>query len=134
MISVPQILSNLSITALNPMQEKSLESIEKNNNVILISPTGTGKTLAFLLPLIPSLNENLLGVQVLIIVPSRELAIQIESVFKQMGTPFKVNSCYGGHQVRVEEHNLSQPPAILVGTPGRLAHHIRKNNLGWHRK
>jgi ATP-independent RNA helicase DbpA len=129
MITVPQILLNLNITALNPMQEKSLESIETNNNVILISPTGTGKTLAFLLPLIPLLNENLLGVQVLIIVPSRELAIQIESVFKQMGTPFKINSCYGGHQVRVEEHNLSQPPAILVGTPGRLGHHIRKNNL-----
>ncbi|MBP6756857.1 MAG: DEAD/DEAH box helicase, partial [Bacteroidia bacterium] len=129
MISIPNILSNLRITELNPMQQKSLESIETTHHVILISPTGTGKTLAFLLPLIPLLNKNLLGVQALIIVPSRELAIQIESVFKQMGTPFKINSCYGGHQVRVEEHNLSQPPAILVGTPGRLGHHIRKNNL-----
>lgn len=129
MITVPKILSNLSITSLNPMQQQSLESIEENDNVILISPTGTGKTLAFLLPLLPFLNENLIAVQALIIVPSRELALQIEHVFKQMGTPFKINSCYGGHQVRVEEHNLSQPPAILVGTPGRLGHHIRKNNL-----
>jgi ATP-independent RNA helicase DbpA len=129
MINISKILSNLNIQALNQMQEETIESVEKNNSIVLISPTGSGKTLAFLLSILPKLDKELFGVQVLIIVPSRELALQIESVFKSMGTFFKVNSCYGGHQVRVEEQNFSQPPAVLIGTPGRLAHHIRKNNV-----
>lgn len=106
------------------MQEAALETIPKPNDVTLIAPTGSGKTLAFLLPLLSLLKPDTEGLQVLILVPSRELAIQIENVFKQMGTIFKVNSCYGGHAVRIEENNLQQAPAVLVGTPGRVAHHI----------
>ena len=63
-----------------------MEAIPKPNDVILISPTGSGKTLAFLLPILQLLDSNKMGVQVLIIVPTRELAIQIEQVFKQMKT------------------------------------------------
>ena len=63
------------------MQHKMLETIQKPNDVVLISPTGSGKTIAFLLPVLQLLKENNTGVQVLIIVPSRELAIQIEQVF-----------------------------------------------------
>lgn len=129
MISIPSILEQLKISSLNVMQETAIQSIEKNNDTVLISPTGSGKTLAFLLPVFSLLKKDIEGIQAIVIVPSRELAIQIESVFKQMGTPFKVNCCYGGHQVRVEENNLSEPPAILIGTPGRLSHHIRKNNI-----
>jgi ATP-independent RNA helicase DbpA len=62
-------------------------------------------------------------------VPSRELALQIESVFKKMGTDFKVTCCYGGHLRETEENNLKQPPALLIGTPGRLADHIRRGNI-----
>lgn len=118
------ILSTFNITALNEMQKAALEAIPKPNDIVLISPTGSGKTLAFLLPVLELLKPGVPGVQVLILVPSRELAIQIENVFKQMGTGFKINSCYGGHSVRIEENNLQQAPAVLVGTPGRVAHHI----------
>jgi superfamily II DNA/RNA helicase len=118
------ILSAFNITALNDMQKAALEAIPKPNDVMLISPTGSGKTLAFLLPVVSLLKPDIQGIQVLILVPSRELAIQIESVFKQMGTGFKINSCYGGHSVRIEENNLQQAPAMLVGTPGRVAHHV----------
>lgn len=118
------ILSAFNITALNDMQNAALETIPKPNDVILISPTGSGKTLAFLLPVASLLKPDAQGIQALILVPSRELAIQIESVFKQMGTSFKINACYGGHSVRIEENNLQQAPAVLVGTPGRVAHHI----------
>lgn len=111
------------------MQNAALETIPKPNDVILISPTGSGKTLAFLLPVASLLNPDAQGIQGLILVPSRELAIQIESVFKQMGTAFKINACYGGHSVRIEENNLQQAPAVLVGTPGRVAHHIRTKLL-----
>ena len=65
----------------------------------------------------------------MIIVPSRELAIQIEHVFKSLGTDFKISCCYGGHLRETEENNLIQPPALLVGTPGRLADHIRRGNI-----
>ena len=123
------ILSNFNITELNPMQKSTLEGVLKNQNLVLISPTGSGKTLAFLLPLLDLLKKEKEGVQALIIVPTRELAQQIEQVFKQMSTGFKINCCYGGHSVQIERNNLLEPPAILVGTPGRISHHIRKKNL-----
>lgn len=111
------------------MQNEMLSAIHKPNDVVLISPTGSGKTIGFLLPILQLIEIDKVGVQVLIIVPTRELAIQIEQVFKQMGTAHKVNCCYGGHAVYIEENNLKHPPAVLVGTPGRLAHHLRRKNL-----
>src|ERR1035437_9990283 len=122
-------LSHFNIQELNEMQKATLEAIPKPNDLILISPTGSGKTLAFLLPTLKLLDPKKTGVQVLILVPTRELAQQIEQVFKKMGTGFKINCCYGGHEVRIEKNNLLQPPAILVGTPGRLAHHINSENI-----
>lgn len=111
------------------MQNEMLAAVAKPNDVVLISPTGSGKTIGFLLPVLELLKDNMSGVQALILVPSRELAIQIEKVFKQMGTPYKINCCYGGHPLRIEENNLQHPPAVLVGTPGRISHHIRRKNL-----
>ncbi|MES2515035.1 MAG: DEAD/DEAH box helicase [Bacteroidota bacterium] len=123
------ILSHFNITELNQMQKAMMEAIPKPNDVVLVSPTGSGKTLGFLLPLLQLLEADKTGVQVLILVPSRELAIQIEQVFKQMGTTYKINCCYGGHSVRIEENNFQHPPAVLVGTPGRISHHLRRKNL-----
>lgn len=111
------------------MQEASLNASSKGGDVVLIAPTGSGKTLAFLLPLINKLKTEVNGVQTLILVPSRELALQIEQVFKQMGTGFKVNCCYGGHAVRIEKNNLAHPPAVLIGTPGRIAYHLEHQNF-----
>ena len=111
------------------MQNKMLATIAEPNDVVLISPTGSGKTIGFLLPVLQLLKADKNGVQVLILVPSRELAIQIDKVFKQMGTDFKINCCYGGHSLSIEENNLQYPPAIMVGTPGRVAHHLRRKNL-----
>ncbi|MEO5783627.1 MAG: DEAD/DEAH box helicase, partial [Ginsengibacter sp.] len=127
--STEKLLSNLKIDALNPMQLAAIETIEKNDNVILLSSTGSGKTLAFLIPLLHKLDPDNKKTQALIIVPSRELAIQIEQVFKSLGTDFKITCCYGGHLRETEENNLIQPPALLVGTPGRLADHIRRGNI-----
>jgi len=123
------ILNNLRIDALNEMQSATIDAFEKTNNLVLLSPTGSGKTLAFLLPVVNSLDVTNKKSQALIIVPSRELALQIESVFKAMGTGLKVTTCYGGHKREIEENNLIQPPALLIGTPGRLADHIRRENI-----
>ena len=80
------ILTKLNIHTLNPMQEEAISVIETTANTILLSPTGTGKTLAFLLPILKTLDPNNTEVQALILVPSRELAIQIEQVVRGMGT------------------------------------------------
>lgn len=107
----------------------ALEAAKKSQDIVLLSPTGSGKTLAFLLPVLSLLKPEIKGVQALIIVPSRELALQIESVFKQMQSGFKINAFYGGHSTKTEKNNLEQPPAVLVGTPGRLAWHLRNHYL-----
>ena len=127
--SLENILSNLQIDALNPMQEATIDAFGINKELILLSATGSGKTLAFLLPVLETLVKTNTKTQAIIIVPSRELAIQIELVFKKMGTGFKISCCYGGHLRETEENNLQQPPALLVGTPGRLADHIRRGNI-----
>ncbi|GEJ33630.1 helicase [Flavobacterium psychrophilum] len=120
---------NLGIESLNEMQEVAQDAILNDNNVLLLSPTGSGKTLAFLLPIFEMLQENITSVQCLILVPSRELALQIEQVWKKMGTSYKVNVCYGGHSIDTEIKNLSNPPAVLIGTPGRIADHIDRRTF-----
>jgi superfamily II DNA/RNA helicase len=123
------ILSNLGIESLNEMQDAAQDAILNDNNVLLLSPTGSGKTLAFLLPVLELLQPEILSVQCLILVPSRELGLQIEQVWKKMGTEYKVNICYGGHSIDTEIKNLSNPPAVLIGTPGRIADHIERGTF-----
>ena len=123
------LLLNLGIESLNEMQESASSAIQNDANVLLLSPTGSGKTLAFLLPVFQLLQEEINAVQCLILVPSRELALQIEQVWKKMGTDYKVNVCYGGHSIETEIKNLSNPPAILIGTPGRIADHIDRGTF-----
>ena len=128
------ILAKLNIYELNPMQEEAIKVIKENTNIILLSPTGTGKTLAFSLPLINSLDPTSKEIQALILVPSRELAIQIEQVIRSMGSGYKVNAVYGGRPMSKDKIELKHTPAILIGTPGRVADHFSndrfsKNNI-----
>ena len=123
------ILDKLGIDNLNPMQEAAHKAIRENDSVVLLSPTGTGKTLAFLLPLIEALDPEFEEVQALILIPSRELAIQIEQVTREMGAGFKTNAVYGGRAFSKDKIELSTPPAILIGTPGRIADHLRRETF-----
>ena len=127
--SLKKILSALKIEKLNEMQLASIEANRKHQDVILLSSTGSGKTLGFMLPVLELMDATKATTQALIIVPSRELALQIEQVIKSMGTGYKVTCCYGGHLRETEENNLLQAPAIIIGTPGRLADHIRRGNI-----
>ncbi len=127
--SKENILASLQIRALNEMQLAALKANEDADGVILLSSTGSGKTLAFLLPVVQKLTNTSKKVQALILVPSRELAIQIDEVFRKMATGYKVTVCYGGHKRETEENNLVQSPALIIGTPGRVADHIRRNNF-----
>ncbi len=123
-------LKNLKIEELNLMQQAALEASLDDNDVILLSPTGSGKTLAFLLPLLYYLKPGSQGVQALILVPSRELALQINTVFKQMGSDRKSCCCYGGHAMAEEKKDLLlNHPDVVIGTPGRIIDHLDKGNL-----
>src|SRR5215211_1257476 len=126
---IESILLNLNIDALNEMQQAAIAAIDNHDHVVILAATGSGKTLAFLLPLVKHLEEHANKTKALIVVPSRELALQIEGVFKSMRTGLKVTTCYGGHKREIEENNLVQPPALIIGTPGRLADHIRRGNI-----
>ncbi len=128
-MELESILKSLQIQELNQMQKSTYKISENQTDVVLLSPTGSGKTLAFLLPVLRGLQSNKRGVQALILVPARELALQIEQVFKAMKTDHKVTVCYGGHNKKTEINNLIDAPAVLVGTPGRVADHLRLNNF-----
>ena len=123
------LLLNLGFDQFNEMQIAAQEAILEENNVLLLSPTGSGKTVAFLVPVFEMLLPEIQSVQCLIIVPSRELGLQIEQVWKKMGTNYKVNICYGGHSIDTEIKNLSSPPAVLIGTPGRISDHIERGTF-----
>ncbi len=124
-----KILNKLGIEKLNSMQEEAYLAIQSGSDVVLLSPTGTGKTLAFLLPIIAELDTDCTEIQILILVPSRELAIQIEQVTRKMGAGFKTNAVYGGRAGAKDKIELKHRPAILIGTPGRIADHLRRENF-----
>ncbi|WP_294249230.1 DEAD/DEAH box helicase [uncultured Chryseobacterium sp.] len=128
-MELESIYQKLQIQDMNQMQKSTYKATENNQDVVLLSPTGSGKTLAFLFPVLRNLKKNTPGIQTLILIPSRELGLQIEQVFKSMGTDFKVSVCYGGHDKKIEVNNLIQAPAVLIGTPGRIVYHIRNNNF-----
>ncbi|MFK5982282.1 MAG: DEAD/DEAH box helicase [Flavobacteriaceae bacterium] len=123
------ILTKLNIHELNPMQQEAIAVIESTKNTILLSPTGTGKTLAFSLPLLKSLDRDCNEVQALILVPTRELAIQIEQVIRNMGAGFKVNAVYGGRPMSKDKIEIKHVPAILIGTPGRILDHFNSDRF-----
>ncbi|WP_192821021.1 DEAD/DEAH box helicase [Rufibacter sp. LB8] len=123
-----KILERLKIETLTPMQSATVEAA-KAQDVVVLSPTGSGKTLAFLLPLADRLQKEKEGVQALILAPTRELAQQIEQVLKQMGLGVKIDCFYGGHSVYDEKKSLASPPAVAIGTPGRIASHIKEGYM-----
>ena len=124
-----EYLRKLGIESLNEMQLQTSATIEHNHNLVLLSPTGSGKTLAFLLPLLDKTQPNTEQTQLLILAPARELALQIEQVIKSLGSEFKTLCCYGGHAIQTERNSLIHPPEVIVGTPGRIADHVRRGHI-----
>ena len=92
--------NKLGITTLNEMQLATLRYSEKEKDIILISPTGSGKTIAFLLPVLQGLDPLCKEIQALILVPSRELAMQINSISHSISSGYKINCCYGGQPIK----------------------------------
>ena len=122
-------LRNAGHSEMMPIQEDSIDAINNFDNVILYSKTGSGKTLAFLFSILAKMEEESDALQAIILVPTRELCLQIEDVFRSLKSGQKVTVCYGGHSVKTEENSLSQSPNLVVGTPGRIVDHIHRRNL-----
>lgn len=126
---IPSIISRLGIDNLTLMQQSSIDAFRNDCDVVLLSPTGSGKTLAYLLPISQTLQQSVLP-QVLVLVPSRELALQSEHVFKSMSIGLPAMSCYGGRPT-MDEHRLmkSLNPVVVFATPGRVLDHLVKGNI-----
>ena len=123
-------LRKLNIDALNTMQMAALAHCRANSSMVLLSPTGTGKTLAFLLPLLERLDQRRSGVQAVIILPSRELARQVFEVWRAMATPFQMTALYGGRPLEQEVASLGgASTSVIVGTPGRLLDHLNRSSF-----
>lgn len=128
-----QAAQALGFDRLNAMQEALTDAAIAGKDLLLLSPTGTGKTVAYLLPIVyfAQAAEASGFRRALVIVPSRELAQQIADVWQRMHTGLRVVGCYGGHDPRIEQQSLAATPAatLIVGTPGRLLDHIRRGHL-----
>lgn len=123
-------LLKLGITELNVMQQDMLLAARKWERIVLLSPTGSGKTLAYLLPVLNQMDETKEHLQTLVLVPSRELAIQTTDVVRRLCPQCRVMACYGGHAA-MDEHRTMKGlhPQLIVATPGRFLDHMDKENI-----
>ena len=139
-MDIGKILTKLRITELNEMQQHAAEAITgSDGDVVLLSPTGTGKTLAYLLPLVQLIERDATNLSpltsipsplCLVITPGRELALQSDTVLKSMGCGLRSMACYGGRPAMDEHRVLKEVrPHIVFGTPGRLNDHLDKENI-----
>ena len=127
---LPLVKERMGIDALNDMQRQALDAWKAGGgDLILYSPTGTGKTLAFALCILQALKTPMQQLQAVILAPSRELVMQTAEVLRTLATGYKVTPCYGGHAVADERASLAVTPDVIVATPGRLLDHQRRGHI-----
>lgn len=126
-----EILKELGARVPTPVQVQSIPLLLSGKDIVVQAQTGTGKTFAFLLPILERVNGKNNNVQALIITPTRELALQITTELKKLA--FKVNAnvlaAYGGQDVERQIRKLKGSIHIVVGTPGRILDHIRRGTI-----
>lgn len=123
-------ISRIGIDSLNAMQQDMLEASRRHDTIVLLSPTGSGKTLAYLLPVLERIDAAVPSLQAVVLVPSRELAMQTAAVAKSICPDSRPMACYGGRPA-MDEHRMMRglQPRIVVATPGRMIDHLAKGNI-----
>lgn len=126
-----EVLNKQGIKVATPVQEKAIPAIFKGRDVIAKSQTGTGKTLAYLLPLVQRIQTERDEVQALILTPTRELSKQVFDVLKSLASVRGVDAAdvIGGRTIENQIQKLKRNPHVIIGTPGRLLDHIRRRTL-----
>ncbi|WP_326998726.1 DEAD/DEAH box helicase [Cohnella kolymensis] len=127
-----QMLKATGITDPTPVQAETIPIVVRGRDVISQAQTGTGKTLAFVLPMLDKIDPNLPYVQGLIITPTRELALQITAEVKKLLEPrdaIKVLAVYGGQDVEAQLYKLKGSIHMVIATPGRLLDHMRRETI-----
>lgn len=126
-----QALQKQGIKEPTPIQEQAIPVVFKGNDVIAKAQTGTGKTLAFLLPILQRVHTDVHQEQVLIIAPTRELVKQISDEAKEIGSILNVDilPLIGGKTIEAQLQQLGRRPQVILGTPGRLLDHAKRGSL-----
>jgi len=129
-------LSNNKIVDMTEIQRQTYKHIINNKDVIACSGTGTGKTIAFLLPIIAKLNPDSKNIQALILAPTKELAIQIHNQTKELldyeGSNFKSACMIGDVNINRQIEALKSKPSIVIGTPNRILQLIKDKKMKVH--
>ena len=128
-MKIEHLIKKAGHQELLPIQKKCIEAYQENSELILLSKTGSGKTIAFLLSVISRIREDQDCIQAVIIAPTRELTQQIDQVFRSLKSGLKATLCYGGHSVKDEANSLKAIPELVIATPGRLLDHIERGNV-----
>ena len=127
-----QALNDVGYETPTPIQAQTIPLLLGGNDVLGQAQTGTGKTAAFALPALAQIDLSNKAPQVLVLAPTRELAIQVAEAFKTYSTHMKgfhVLPVYGGQDYRVQTRALDRGVHVIVGTPGRIMDHIRRGNI-----
>ena len=126
-----QVLKKSGITTPTSIQEECIPLIKDYKDVIAQAQTGTGKTLAFLLPLFENISPDVCATQALIITPTRELALQITEEANQLakGKAINVLAAYGGRNIGSQLNKLKGTIHLIIATPGRLIDHIERGTI-----
>lgn len=125
-------LNDLGYEKPSPIQQQCIPFLLNGNDVLGMAQTGSGKTAAFSLPLLHNLDESLKAPQILVLAPTRELAVQVAEAIEDFSKHLpKVNvvALYGGQRYDVQLRALRQGPQVVVGTPGRLLDHLNRGTL-----
>lgn len=124
-------LKNIGITNPTPIQQQSIPLINEDKDIIAEAATGTGKTLAFLLPLFNKINPNSKETQALILTPTRELAIQITAEANKLKESNNINilATYGGQDIGSQLKKLNNNVHLIIATPGRLLDHLERKTI-----
>lgn len=125
-----EILKSLGYEALTPMQSEMYDKAPQSSGLVLLSPTGSGKTFAYLLPLLERIQASIETLQGVIIVPTRELVQQIDDVLRSMKAPIRFVKLHGGRPTMEEHKRIKEvKPQVIITTPGRFLDHLQKENI-----